>query len=437
VALSPQGGWQGRAPAISFAPRAASAIIMAEAFFMRTRVFLLPALLALCACSAQPADGPLGTAQEASVCASGATLQGVDVSVYDGTVDWAAAHASGVAFGIAKATEGAALTDSTFATNWAAMKQQGVIRGAYHFFHCDTDPATQASYFLGVMGALEPGDLPPALDFEDTTTCSASDGISLAVQWLDAVAQATGTLPFFYGGYGVVDGFDDTQALAGHAQLWVADYQVTCPTLPTPFTAWQIWQTTGNGTVPGLSNSNGNADVDEFNGDLAALKTLTVGGSGSGSGASSSSSSSGSSAPACTVDGVEGTCIDTSVCATMAGYVSTPGFCPGPADEQCCTPTAAATTSSSSGATSSAASASSGGTGGAVATGSGGAPTTSGGGNAGGGPSGTGASSGSTRGQSGGCSASRDPSDRSGQGAVLLALGCAACVARSRRRQRA
>jgi hypothetical protein len=43
--------------------------------------------------------------------------------------------------------------------------------------------------------------------------------------------------------------------------------------------------------------------------------------------------------PSCQVNGVNGTCIDTSVCAGMAGYVSTPGYCPGPASEECCTPT--------------------------------------------------------------------------------------------------
>ena len=63
------------------------------------------------------------------------------------------------------------------------MKSAGIVRSAYHFFHCDTDAATQASFFLGVMGALEPGDLPPSLDFEDTTTCTPSTGIAMAITW--------------------------------------------------------------------------------------------------------------------------------------------------------------------------------------------------------------------------------------------------------------
>jgi Phage tail lysozyme len=39
----------------------------------------------------------------------------------------------------------------------------------------------------------------------------------------------------------------------------------------------------------------------------------------------------------CNVEDVEGTCIAKSTCATKAGHVSTPGFCPGPADIECCT----------------------------------------------------------------------------------------------------
>jgi MYXO-CTERM domain-containing protein len=51
-----------------------------------------------------------------------------------------------------------------------------------------------------------------------------------------------------------------------------------------------------------------------------------------------SSTDAGSGAPSCTVPGVgDGVCIQTSACAAMAGYVSTPGYCPGPATEECCT----------------------------------------------------------------------------------------------------
>jgi lysozyme len=297
---------------------------------VRRALLLCVSLLA--GCSDGVPREHVGTLQQADTCAAGATLQGVDVSVYDGTVDWAQVKASGRAFGVAKATEGATLEDSEFPTNWPAMKSAGIVRSAYHYFHCSSDPATQATFFLGVMGALESGDLPPSLDFEDTTTCTASTGISMAIQWLDAVASATGTLPILYTSVNVLSNFQNTQSLAGHAQLWVASRGVTCPDLPAPFTAWSFWQYSLTGTAPGLPNSNGMADLDEFDGDMSALLGLTVGGSPADAGSDSGP-------PTCTAGGIAGTCIDTSVCAAMPGYVSTPGLCPGPASEQCCTRT--------------------------------------------------------------------------------------------------
>jgi lysozyme len=304
--------------------------VLARGLAMHRALVLCVPVLA--ACSSERPGEPVGTAQQADTCATGATLEGVDVSVYDGTVDWAQLAASGRAFAIAKATEGASFTDSQFPTNWPAMKSAGIVRSAYHFFHCDADPTAQATFFLGVMGALEPGDLPPSLDFEDTTTCAPSTGIAMAIEWLDAVASATGTLPILYTSVNVLSQFQNTQSLAGHAQLWVASRGVTCPDLPAPFAAWSFWQYSLTGTAPGLPNSNGMADLDQFNGDMSALLGLTVGGS-----ADASSGAGSDSGPPCMVGGVAGTCIDTSVCNGMPGYVSTPGLCPGPASEECCT----------------------------------------------------------------------------------------------------
>jgi lysozyme len=391
---------------------------------VRLPSLLLFAIPLLSACAVQGDGEVLGTAQQPNVCASGTTLEGVDVSFYDATIDWASVKSSGRAFAIAKATEGSTIVDPQFATNWPGMKAAGVVRSAYHFFHCSSDPVTQASFFLGVMGPLEQGDLPPSLDFEDTTTCSASTGISMAIQWLDAVAAKTGTLPIIYTSVHVLSQFTNPQALAGHAQLWVANWGVSCPNVPSPYTDWVFWQYSATGTVPGIPTSNGAADLDQFNGDMNALLALTVGGSATTSTSSSSSSTSGG--PPCVVMGVAGTCIDTSICATMPGYQSTPGFCPGPVNEQCCTPKNGVSSSSSS---------SSGGAGGAGTGGAGaGGATSAGAGAAHPSTSGAGAGLPGQVNKASGCSmtASGGAADPRAW-ALLLAL--AALASRTRRRQ--
>jgi GH25 family lysozyme M1 (1,4-beta-N-acetylmuramidase) len=77
---------------------------------------LLLTLPLLAACSGE--GEPLGTAEEPiTVCPGNTILQGVDISHYDGTIDWTKVKASGRAFAFAKATEGTTYTDPTFATN--------------------------------------------------------------------------------------------------------------------------------------------------------------------------------------------------------------------------------------------------------------------------------------------------------------------------------
>ena len=111
--------------------------------------------------------GPYETlAQDLDICATGTTLNGVDVSSYQPGINWATVASSGVSFGIAKATEGLSVQDSEFQNNWTGMKANSVVRGAYHFFHSLDDGAAQADYFLAQVGTFQPGDLPPFLDWE-------------------------------------------------------------------------------------------------------------------------------------------------------------------------------------------------------------------------------------------------------------------------------
>lgn len=256
-----------------------------------TKLACLALPFALLACSApdEAIDGPIGEAgQGQKICADGETLEGVDVSHWNGTIDWAKVKASGRAFAIVKATEGTTFVDNKFATNWAAMKQEGLIRGAYHFFHSDDDPIEEADHFLATIGTLEPGDLPPVLDMEVSDGQPASVIAANAIAWLDHVAAATGMKPILYTGPNFVNNtIKNPPGLEEHAVLWVANWGVSCPNVPAPFTSWGYWQYSATGTVPGIS---GDVDLNVFNGPLDALEATTV------PDPSSSSSSSGGGA---------------------------------------------------------------------------------------------------------------------------------------------
>jgi lysozyme len=181
-----------------------------------------------------------------------------------------------------KASEGVTVTDSRFAQNWKATKEAGVMRGAYHFFHPSSSPEDQASHFLAVMGDLSEGDLPPALDLEETSQAHdewpgipSDQRIGLVLRWLKKVEDATGMRTVIYTRKGwVKDNLPGAEALKDHP-LWVADFQSPdTPRIPAQWAAWTFWQFTETGTVPGVGSK---VDLDRFNGASADLKMLGKG----------------------------------------------------------------------------------------------------------------------------------------------------------------
>src|SRR3954470_12054238 len=71
-----------------------------------------------------------------TICPGNASVQGLDVSYYQGDIDWGAVAASGVKFAIARKSDGTFL-DTKFQQNWDGMKAAGLIRGVYQYFEPD------------------------------------------------------------------------------------------------------------------------------------------------------------------------------------------------------------------------------------------------------------------------------------------------------------
>jgi lysozyme len=244
---------------------------------LRLDALVLAALFSplLAGCSAgdgRGEGGPLGTAQEASVCPSGATVKGVDVSVYQDTVNWTAVKAAGIDFAIARISDGSDL-DTQFGANWPGMKSAGLVRGAYQFFEPGEDPTTQANIVISAVGVLGDGDLPVTADMEITGGQSGATIAAHLQTWVNAVQAGTGKAPMVYTAEGYWDS-DVGSSAFGDLPLWVANWDVTCPTLATGWSSWKVWQYADNGTVSGIPDT---VDLDEFNGDLTALQTFAGG----------------------------------------------------------------------------------------------------------------------------------------------------------------
>lgn len=240
----------------------------------RATLLFLAALAAGCGPGARdPAFDPTARVGEAlTVCPSGATLPGIDVSHWDGTIDWGQVADAGQAFAFMKATEGVSFTDPAFATNWQQAGAAGVPRSAYHFFRASVDPTQQAQYFLGVIGPQASGDLPPMLDLETLDGQSGSVVGSTALTWLAYVKQQTGRAPIVYTSASFMSQLGNPAGFADYP-LFVANWGVTCPNVPAPWSGWVFWQYTDSATVPGVPRPNA-TDADKFNGDAAALTAL-------------------------------------------------------------------------------------------------------------------------------------------------------------------
>jgi lysozyme len=215
----------------------------------------------------------------------GPTLQGIDVAIYQGALDWRAVAQHGVRFAWCKATQGSQSIDPTFARNWAQSKRYGVLRGAYHFLSPGSDPIAQAEHFLRTVGELEPDDLHPMLDVEVDHGKSPEQILDFALRWTERVEAETGrdvvqyTYPSFWIG--------KLRAPVGHPlgrrPLFIAHYAVDpatgrvydlkFPTVPATWDHWTVWQVTGNRgpRIPGVD-----CDVDRnvFWGDEATFRDV-------------------------------------------------------------------------------------------------------------------------------------------------------------------
>jgi GH25 family lysozyme M1 (1,4-beta-N-acetylmuramidase) len=78
-----------------------------------------------------------------------ARISGIDVSHFQGTINWSSVAAAGKQFAFAKATEGVTYVDPTVGTNTAGARAAGLLVGVYHFAHPDTNTAAaEAQHFL-------------------------------------------------------------------------------------------------------------------------------------------------------------------------------------------------------------------------------------------------------------------------------------------------
>lgn len=197
-------------------------------------------------------------------------VHGIDVSRWQGQVDWATARANGVNFAFLKATEGGDAADPAFADNWRAALRASVPVGAYHFWYHCRPAAEQARWFIRHV-PRSAGALPPVLDMEWTPfspTCTnrpSPDIIrSEARIFLDLLERHYGQRPLVYS----TPDFFETNELwkLGGYEFWLRSV-AGHPQDTYGGRHWTFWQYSGTGLVPGVQ---GKSDLNVFAGSAMA-----------------------------------------------------------------------------------------------------------------------------------------------------------------------
>lgn len=196
-------------------------------------------------------------------------VHGVDVSRWQGSINWSQAAGAGVAFAYVKATEGGDLLDPLFEEHSSGARQAGIALGAYHFYYHCTDAETQARWFIK-NAPRRRGGLPPLLDIEFTPTSptcrtppSPADVRKNITTFLRIVGAHYGTRPLVYT---TVDFWEANDLQRLNEEFWLRSV-AGHPSETYPGTRWKFWQYSGTGRVPGVETD---IDLNAFNGSAAA-----------------------------------------------------------------------------------------------------------------------------------------------------------------------
>jgi lysozyme len=231
------------------------------------------------------------TAGTAGQAAAGTRAMGIDVSRFQGAIDWASVAGSGVRFAFVQASRGSGAdctvkpaqcgADPYFAANRAAAESVGIRVGAYHRAFATggttadarADALAESDVFLLAVGSLHSGELVPVLDVETPFTGMTATTLRTWVRvFVKRVTKRLGRKPMIYTNASSWSATGNTTEFAkAKYPLWVAEYGVSRPTVPANNWAgrgYSVWQFTSSGSVPGIS---GKVDMDRLGTGLAKI----------------------------------------------------------------------------------------------------------------------------------------------------------------------
>lgn len=215
-------------------------------------------------------------------------INGIDVSNYQGNVNWTSVKNAGVPFAFCKATEGVDFIDAKFTQNMTNASAAGVYISPYHFGRINSnianpnDAIDEANDFVDAIAPYyaQPGRfLRPVLDVENTpyanTVANLATNKAYISEWvrdfIGVVETRLGFAPIIYCNTSFATSLLESNL--NQYDLWVANYNYAPPSIPPAsidgvWNGWDFWQYTDSGSVSGIT---GNVDRNVYQGTMEEL----------------------------------------------------------------------------------------------------------------------------------------------------------------------
>lgn len=198
--------------------------------------------------------------------------RGIDVSEWQGNIDFGKVKDAGIEVVYIRAGQGFSYRDERFEENYEKAKRNGLKVGVYHYMTARSveDARTQAKFFASLISGKQI-DCKLAMDFESFGNLSNSQINEIALAYLRELQSITGKEVIVYSNTN--DARTVFNSEVAKYPLWVAQYGGSQPSDNGKWNRWEGYQYSSTGRVNGIR---GNVDLDKYTIDILLNNTEEV-----------------------------------------------------------------------------------------------------------------------------------------------------------------
>lgn len=196
--------------------------------------------------------------------------KGIDVSEWQGDINFKKVKDAGIKVVYIRAGQGFSYEDAKFEENYKNAKENGLKIGVYHYVTARTteDAITQAKFFASLISNKEI-DCKLGMDYEYFGNLTNSQINNVALAYIKELENITGKEVVVYSNtYNAKYTFSKEVA---QYPLWVAQYGLSEPQDNGKWNSWEGFQYSSSGKVNGIS---GNVDLDKYTQDILLEETM-------------------------------------------------------------------------------------------------------------------------------------------------------------------